>query len=101
MKVVEFKPRESVEPHAAGECICANCRHEWIGAATVGATQLECPECGTHRGAFKYPFGPQVDEDGYQCNCGSETFFIMRRQGQASGAVYCRGCGLEAAGWFK
>lgn len=100
MNVVELKPRGREEPHASGECICANCRHEWVAAAPVGVTQLECPKCGTHRGAFKYPFGPQPGDEAFHCNCGSETFFIMRKPGQASGAVHCRGCGAEATGWF-
>lgn len=98
MSVVPF---ERPEPHSAGEAICGNCRYEWVATAPAGIVQLECPECGTRRGAFKYPFGPSEGDESYQCNCGSGNFFIMRKKGHASGAVHCRGCGNEALGWFE
>ncbi|MEH6483041.1 MULTISPECIES: hypothetical protein [Pseudomonas] len=96
--VVEFGRKE---PHASGEAICRNCKHEWAAVAPVGVTQLECPECSTEQGAFKYPFGPAVGDDSYTCNCGSEDFFIMRKAGNVSGEVRCRQCGVEALGWFE
>jgi predicted SprT family Zn-dependent metalloprotease len=74
--------------------------HEWVGVMPAGSTQLECPICHTHHGAMKYPFGATGDELEYQCNCGSQDFFIMKREASKVAAVYCRGCGVEATGWF-
>ncbi|MBD1554784.1 hypothetical protein [Pseudomonas typographi] len=101
MNIIQLVRPEPAAPHAAGECVCAQCKHEWVGMAPVGVTQLECPECHTHRGAFKYPFGPQEGVESFTCGCGSETFFIMRKPGHANGTVHCRGCGVEATGWFE
>lgn len=99
LKVLEFKRRD--EPHASGVAICGNCKHEWVAVAPAGQRNLECPQCSTERGAFKFPYGPNDGCEGYQCNCGSEDFFIMRRGSQGNGAVYCRGCGSETTGWFE
>ena len=90
VKVLEFKRPD--EPHCAGEAICSHCKHEWVAAAPVGCRNLECPSCGTHQGIFKWPFSPAEGDESYQCNCGSDDFFIMRRPGWANGAVFCRGC---------
>lgn len=101
MSVVEFKRPARKEPHAVGEAICANCKHEWSATAPVGTTQIECPSCSTLRGAWKHPFGTCEGDDAYICNCGGEDFYISRREGQTIGAVRCRGCGKEATGWFE
>jgi hypothetical protein len=98
MSVVELKPKTR---HSVGDAICGNCRHEWVATAPAGTTQLECPEYATHRGAFKHPFGPCEGDESFKCNCGSFDFYISRKPGHASGAVYCRGCGNEATGWFE
>lgn len=97
-KVVEFPPR--CAPHATGDAICTRCRHEWVAVAPVGQTQLECPECGTHCGLFKFPFGPSVGDAMFTCDCGSSLFYIVRAKADAVAAVRCRGCGQEATGWF-
>ena len=94
-------PFSRPEKHASGEAICANCRNEWVASAPAGVTQLECAECGTMRGAFKHPFGASEGDYSFSCSCGCEDFFLMRKADQACGAVYCRGCGNEATGWFQ
>ena len=94
-------PLKREEPHLSGEAVCTGCGHEWVAVAPVGMTQLECPECGSSKGLFKHPFGPAEGELSYECSCGSDLFFIKKTKHQASGAVYCRGCGVEAVGWFE
>jgi len=94
-------PFSQPEKRSCGEAVCANCQHEWVATAPAGVTQLECSECGTMRGAFKHPFGPSEGDFSFMCSCGSEDFFLMRKADQACGAVYCRGCGNEATGWFE
>ena len=99
-KVVSLGERRK-ELHSTGEAVCGNCKHEWVAVVPAGETQLECPECSTHRGAFKYPFGPCEGDESFQCDCGSKDFFIMRKAGHVNGEVHCRGCGMEALGWFE
>jgi len=53
------------------------------------------------KGTFRWPYGPAEDQLGYQCSCGCDDYFIMKRDHQAAPAVYCRNCGDEAIGWFK
>lgn len=98
-----INPFKLVKPlkYTSGEASCRRCQHTWDAFVPEGTTQIECPECKTMCGAFRWPFGTNQGEEGYHCNCGCEDFFIMRRPGQANGAVYCRGCGLEALGWFE
>lgn len=88
-------------PHSSGEAICTNCKHEWVAVAPAGDVQLDCPSCSTACGLFKHPFGPSVGDLSYSCNCGSDLFFIMKKPGAANGSTFCRGCGLEATGWFE
>ena len=99
VKVLEFKRPDAA--HSAGEAICTQCKHEWVAVAPAGQRDLECPSCSSHRGVFKWPYGPSEGDEGYRCNCGSDDFFIMRRGKQSNGAVHCRGCGTEATGWFE
>lgn len=100
--IIQF-PGNQLESTSEGECVCSNpnCKHEWIGDAPAGATQVECPKCYTMQGHFKWPFGAQPDELAYECNCGCEDFFIMKKSMSHSPAVYCRGCGCEATGWIE
>lgn len=72
-KVIDFPQRD--DPHVAGEAICLCCKHEWIATAPVGTHQLDCPECDTSKGVFKYPVEPR-SEYIWQCDCGSNLFFV-------------------------
>lgn len=87
--VVQFKLPEKSDPHASGEAVCLACKHTWTAVAPVGTAQLECPECGTERGVWKYPFSPAVGEELWQCNCGCELFYII------PDGHMCYGCGTK------
>lgn len=80
-------------PHAEGAARCLACQHEWRAVAPIGTTDLECPECGTVRGVWKYNFQPAGGEV-WQCDCGASYFLLTR-----IGAPMCSGCGLRATGW--
>lgn len=85
--IVEFPGQ--TEQHLCGNAICAGCKHEWEATAPVGTVHLECPECGTMKGTFKFPTAP-IDEGVYTCNhCEGQLFFL-----QADG-VMCTLCGFK------
>lgn len=64
------------EQHGHGEAFCLQCRHEWQAVAPVGTTQLECPECHTMKGLFRFPFAPSVGQMVRECNCGNQLFYL-------------------------
>ena len=84
--VVSFFDRA---PHSAGRAKCLGCSHEWDAVAAIGSECLECHECGMHKGEFMGNYVPSVEDDVYVCNCGSDSFFVLRT------GVFCRGCGAE------
>ncbi|WP_051261709.1 helix-turn-helix domain-containing protein [Desulfovibrio inopinatus] len=86
--VINFPTSPKHSPHVSGEAVCLNCKHEWISIAPVGTTWLECPNCGLHKGAGKYPVIPQ---EYWQCTCGMELFYITPK-----GAM-CPQCGKMQA----
>ena len=75
-------------PHAAGEAFCLQCKHEWVAVAQSGVVQLECPECKTLKGLFKFPFNVQAGEQIRFCNCGN-NLFIITPEGHL-----CPNCGI-------
>lgn len=83
--IIPFPARPA--PHISGEAVCAHCRAVWDGCAPVGTCDLECPSCGTAKGAFVRPI--LYDEPYWTCRCGCFTFRVGIRQG-----VYCIDCGI-------
>jgi hypothetical protein len=76
-KVIEFpKPEQDDVPHGAGHAFCIACRHEWVAVAPVGAVDLECPQCGTMKGRYKFEFAPAPGTLVRVCNCGNEYFYL-------------------------
>ncbi len=86
--VIAFPKKEEAEPHAAGECICLTCKHEWVGVAAVGVIDLECPSCHTHKGVWKFAHHPGPDVEHYECKCGNRLFIITRDY------HFCPNCGV-------
>lgn len=72
-KVVQF-PTPSI-PTASGEAFCIRCDHRWVATVELGTEYLECPECKTLKGVFKYPYAP---ETAWECNCGNQLFYITQ-----------------------
>lgn len=69
--IVEFKRPEQ---HGAGEAFCFQCKHEWVSVAPTGTVQLECPNCHTMKGLFKFPFNVEEGDLVRVCNCGNSLF---------------------------
>lgn len=74
-------------PHISGPARCSRCKHEWIAVAPVGTTQLECDCCGGMHGLFVHPCAPAEGELVFECNCGSDLFYVLPR------GIMCRVCG--------
>lgn len=85
-KVVELRPAK--DPHACAEAFCLQCGHTWIGVAPAGTVQLECPECHTMKGLFKFPFNFEVGALVRECNCGNQLFYLSPE------GHLCANCGI-------
>ena len=78
-------------PHTSGVAICMECKYEWE-ALTPNSFEytdfLECPECGLHKGRFKYPL-EYSDYEHWQCSCENTIFHITQE------FFYCPNCGVR------
>ena len=77
------------QPHMTGEAKCLACGHEWVAVAPIGTVAFECPKCGLDKGQTKYPCQPPEGSDIWECNCGSQTFFIRPT------GFMCTNCGVS------
>ena len=68
-----------------GPAICMNCRHEWVAVAPQTAKELECPNCGTMKGIYKFPFVPEGEI--WNCSCSNDLFYVTRE------GYFCPNCG--------
>jgi hypothetical protein len=78
--------KQEKSPHITGEARCRECGHEWTAVAPLGARWLECPECHTVKGLFKYPCDRKDDEH-WTCKCGMDVFTVYRN------GIMCPICG--------
>ena len=67
---------KKTEQTAVGEAFCIQCKHTWIATAPTGVVDLECPECGTFKGKYKFEFTPQKGTFVRECNCGNQLFYL-------------------------
>lgn len=75
-------------PHGSGPAHCLQCGHHWSAMAPVGTTWLDCPECGSGKGIFTYPFLAAEGDSVWTCpTCGSQVFYITPE------AFHCYQCG--------
>lgn len=88
MSVIEFKRKESDEPHLSGNAQCFGCGHKWVCVAPVGVTSFECPSCHTLKGTFRNICMPEKDKEIWQCDCGNDLFIITKVDG-----AMCVNCG--------
>lgn len=84
--VIAFKKVN--EQHGSGEAFCLQCKHEWVAVAPTGTIQLECPECHTLKGLFKFPFNIEVGQLVRACNCGNQLFYLSPE------GHLCANCGI-------
>lgn len=74
------KVREERNPHMTGVALCCACKHEWVATAPVGATFLDCPSCGTHKGRMVHPSLLEPGTDRLECRCGCQMFSVSKGQ---------------------
>lgn len=86
--VVAFKQLEQKDPHGHGEAFCLGCGRTWIAVAPVGTTQLECPECRSMKGHWKFEFAPAEGTKVWACNCGNQLFYLT------PDGHLCANCGI-------
>lgn len=86
MSVVQFPARTN--PYAEGEAFCVACGTTWRAVAPVGTVDLECPECHTHKGKWKFAFYPNPDQLVRECNCGNQLFYLT------PDGHLCANCGI-------
>lgn len=91
--VIPFAKAETKESWIGGKAKCVGCQHEWEASAPTGTLWLECPACGTMRGAWVYPVGGQVGDEFFSCNCGGEALTAYKRQGKFW--LRCMACGID------
>lgn len=96
--IIEFP---GSEPTNTGTAICRACKHEFEAVVPVGQFHFECPACNEHKAVFKYTFAAGEKEYEYECACGFKDFYIWKKTIYSNGIVRCRGCGMEATGWFE
>ena len=84
-EVIELRRKD---PHGQGEAFCYQCNHTWQAVAPIGTTQLECPECHTMKGLWKFPFAPNEGQEVWQCNCGNQLFYLT------PDGPLCANCGI-------
>ena len=95
---LEEKRRER-EPHSHGTAKCMNCKHEWEAVVPTGTHVLDCPQCESHRGMWKYPFAAPVGSAYLSCaNCDSEHLYTYIMQGARY--VRCASCGSDMTSSF-
>lgn len=95
--VVQFGKRkdEPQKAHLSGSAKCLACKHEWVAVTEITNSEgyqgdLECPECGCHRGQYVWPFQGPPEEEVWTCiHCDSQLFMITRP------GTRCVGCGAH------
>lgn len=81
-------------PHLSGPAKCMACGYEWVAVAPVGTHRLECSQCHTMRGTWRYPCTGGEGEPFWTCNCGSDLFVLTSK------SLICTACGERKTGWY-
>lgn len=75
-KVIPFGEPATTEQHGTGEAFCIGCDHTWTAVAPTGTTALECPNCGAHKGKWKFEFYPSETQKVRVCVCTNQLFYL-------------------------
>lgn len=77
-KVIQLPVRHADDntQHGTGMAFCIQCGYEWVAVAPTGTVDLECPECHTHKGKWKFEFAPAEGTMVRECNCGNRLFYL-------------------------
>ena len=74
--------------HGQGDAFCITCEHSWQAVAPTGTVWLECPQCHTMKGLFRFAFFPADGQMVWQCNCGNQLFYLTPE------GHMCANCGI-------
>ena len=77
---------EVKQTQGVGAAFCMQCNHTWEATAPTGVVDLECPECKTMKGHFKFPFAPPSTHL-WTCNCSNQLFNATPE------GIFCPNCG--------
>lgn len=86
MTILQFPPK--ADPNMSGEAFCIQCNHAWVACAPIGTVALQCPQCGTTKGRFKFECAPEASTEVRECNCGNQLFYLTRE------GHLCPNCGI-------
>lgn len=81
-------PEAGGPQHSNGEAFCLQCSCTWLAVAPTGTVQLECPNCHTMKGLYRYPHSVPADALIRRCDCGC-TLFQLTPEGHL-----CPNCGV-------
>lgn len=85
-KIIDFKTEKlNREPSISGKAFCIVCNHNWSAVAPTGTIWLECPECHSNKGLFKFSCQRQTSH--WTCGCKNDLFHISPE------GIYCPNCG--------
>ena len=79
---------EQATQNGEGEAFCLQCGHEWYAVAPTGVTRLQCPECKTMKGLFRFEHCPKEGNLVRECNCGNQLFYLTPE------GHMCANCGI-------
>lgn len=91
MTVLQFKRPDLEVQHGAGDAFCIACGHNWQAVAPTGTTELECPDCHTLKGKWRFEFRPSEGQMVRECNCGNQLFYLT------PDGHLCANCGIYQA----
>ena len=74
--------------HGQGEAFCIACDHVWQAVSPTGTVYLECPQCHTMKGKWKWEFAPKTGQLTRECNCGNQLFYLTPE------GHLCANCGI-------
>ena len=86
-KVIDFFKHDHKQ-YAEGEAFCIQCGNVWVATAETGSVNIECPECLTMKGLFKFPFYPNWGQLVRECDCGNQLFYLTPE------GHMCANCGI-------
>jgi len=88
VNIIDFRKKEEEKQFATGEAFCILCNYEWVAVAETGTVHLECPECKTLKGHFKFEFNIPEGSLVRVCNCGNDLFRLSPE------GHMCANCGI-------
>lgn len=88
-KVISFQDRLKSQT-MSGDAFCLQCGHQWVAVAPAGTVRLECPECHTEKGLFRFECVLPDETPTWTCHCGNQLFYLT------PDGHLCANCGIYA-----